>query len=190
MKNKNKIIIWLAFALLVLLQLWVPASVIRKKEDILSTGTAFKFRTAPRDPNDYLRGKYVFLNFNETAYTITNGKNFENGQLIYVTVGTDSAGFAKIIAVSDNEKDAPENHIKTLVNYTDYADPKKIFVQWPFERFYMEESKAPLAEEAYNETRVDSSIISYALVKVKYGDAVLENVYIDNKPIDEYIKKK
>ena len=187
---KNKKIAWIAFALLLLLQLWVPASVIRKKENVLSTGTAFKFRTAPRDPNDYLRGKYVFLNFNETSYTATNGKSFKNGQVIYVTIGKDSAGFAKIIAATDIEKDAPKDHIKTTVSYVDYDNPGKIFVQWPFERFYMEESKAPLAEEAYNETRIDSSIISYALVKVKNGDAVLENVYIDNKPIDEYIKKK
>lgn len=184
----NKKIIWIAFVLLVLLQLWVPASVIRKKENILSEGTAFKFRTAPRDPNDYLRGKYVFLSFNENSFESAS-KEWDQGQTVYLTIGRDSAGFAKIIAATPNEKDAPKDHIEAIVRYTDYDNPKKIYIDWPFERLYMEESKAPLAEEAYNESRIDSNIISYALIKVKDGDAVLQDLYIDNKPIKEYIKK-
>ena len=185
----NKKIIWIAFLLLVVLQLWVPASVIMDKENVLSTGTGYKFRTAPRDPNDYLRGKYVYLNFSETSFETSLPKNWKSGQVVYVSIGKDSAGFAKIIAITDDAKEAKKDYIKTRVNYVDYQNANKLYVEWPFDRFYMEESKAPLAEEAYNESRVDSSIISYALVKVKSGDAVLENVYIDNKPIDDYIKK-
>lgn len=179
----------MAFVLLVVLQLWVPASVIRHKENVLVKGTAHKFRTAPRDPNDYLRGKYVYLNFNENSFETTNAKTWSSGQQVYVSIGADSAGYAKIIGVTDNEKEATKDYIKTTVNYVDYENKRKIYVDWPFNRFYMEESKAPLAEEAYNTLRVDSSIISYALVRVKNGDAVLQNVYVDNKPIDEYIKK-
>lgn len=187
----NKKITWIAFGLLVLLQFWVPMSVIRKKENILASGTAFKFRTAPVDPNDYLRGKYVYLNFNENSFDADIKKKWESGQEIYVDIANDSAGFAKIAAIHVNEKDAGKNHIKTTVRYTSFenAHTKRVYIDWPFERFYMEESKAPLAEEAYNESRADSSVISYALVKVKNGDAVLENVFIDNKPMDEYIKK-
>ena len=186
----NKKIVWIAFALLVLLQFWVPASVIFKKKDILKTGTAFKFRTAPRDPNDYLRGKYVFLAFNENSFITNDNMQWQVGQDVYLTIAADSAGFAKITAATDKEDKAPEDHIKTKISYTDYENPRKIYVDWPFDRLYMEESKAPLAETAYNESRVDSNVISYALVKVKHGDAVLENVYIDNQPIEEYIKKK
>lgn len=185
----TKKITWIAFALLVLLQLWAPASVIRNRENILSTGKPFKFRTAPRDPNDYLRGKYIFLNFNEDVFDIKDGKEWKSGQDIYVSLGTDSAGFAKIISIAGNNKEAKGDYIKTTVDYVGYETPKKIYIEWPFERFYMEESKAPLAEAAYNKSTADSTMISYALIKVKGGEAVLENVYINDKPIDTYINQ-
>lgn len=186
----HKKIVWVAFALLVLLQLWVPASVIRNREDVLSTGRPFKFRTAPRDPNDYLRGKYIFLNFNENEFEATGGKEWKRGEEIYVSLGTDSAGFAKIISIATNSNQSKGDYIKARVDYMGYEMPKKVFVEWPFERFYMEESKAPLAEAAYNKTRVDTSMTSYALVKVKKGEAVLENVYINDKPIENYINNQ
>lgn len=185
----SKKMVWIAFALLVLLQLWVPASVIRNRENVLSTGKPFKFRTAPRDPNDYLRGKYIFLNFNENEFPVKDGKEWKRGEDIYVGLGTDSAGFAKIISIASGNNEIKGDYIKTRVEYMGYTIPKTVIIEWPFERFYMEESKAPLAEIAYNKVRVDSSMIGYALVKVKAGDAVLENVYINDKPIDSYINK-
>lgn len=185
----SKKIVWIAFALLVLLQLWVPASVIRNRENVLSTGKPFKFRTEPRDPNDYLRGKYIFLNFSENAIGVKDGKEWKRGEDIYVGLGTDSAGFAKIISITGNSREVKGDYIKAKVDYMGYEVPKQVYIEWPFERFYMEESKAPRAEAAYNKTRVDTGMVSYALVKVKAGDVVLENVYINDKPIDTYINK-
>ncbi|RYY68556.1 MAG: hypothetical protein EOO13_11970 [Chitinophagaceae bacterium] len=186
----NKRVIWIAFFLLVVLQLWVPASVIRKKENILQTGTAVKFRTAPVDPNDYLRGKYIFLSFEETSFITRDNKEWVSGETVYVSLGTDSAGYARITGISA-DKNTGATYIKTRVNYFSYEidTAKRVYVDWPFQKFYMEESKAPKAEKLYTEIRFDTSVISYALVKVKDGEAVLENVYINNKPIDAYIKK-
>ena len=187
---KNKTITWIAFALLVLLQLWVPAAVIRKKEDILSTGATFKFRTAPVDPNDYLRGKFVYLSFSQNSFEVNSAGDWRDRRDIFVNLGTDSAGFAKILSVSKDADIAGQNYIKATLSYVSENGAKTVLhIDWPFDRFYMEESKAPLAEKAYNDTRMDSSITSYALVKVKHGNAVLANVYIDDKPIDLYIKK-
>ncbi len=187
----SKKIIWIAFALMVLLQFWVPASVIRKKQNILDNGRAFKFRTAPVDPSDYLRGKYVYLDFNRNSFFTRDTKEWKSGDEIYVDIGTDSAGFAKIIAINSDPKKAGKDHIKTTVSYMSYetGNGREVHIDWPFDRFYMEESKAPLAEKAYNQSRMDSSIVSYALVKVKNGDAVIENLFINDQPIDEYIKK-
>jgi uncharacterized membrane-anchored protein len=185
----NKKITWVAFGLLVILQLWIPASVIKGRENVMASGKAFKFRTAPRDPNDYFRGKYIFLNFNVTSVEIKDGQEWKYGQKIFVSIASDSAGYAKVTGVSSIDKKPSGDYIEATVNYLSGDSVKLLNIEWPFERFYMEESKAPLAEEAYNATRVDSSIISYALVKVKNGTAVLKNVFIDNKPVDTYIKK-
>ncbi len=81
------------------------------------------------------------------------------------------------------------NFVKTAVNYLSYDSAETVFVVWPFERFYMEESKAQGAEKVYNRSLADSNNITYALVKVKDGDAVLENVFINDKPIVSYFKK-
>lgn len=184
----HKKITWIAFGLLVLLQLWVPAWVIKGRENTLSTGKAFKFRMAPRDPNDYFRGKYIFLNFHATSVEVNDGKEWKYGEKIWVSIASDSAGYAKITGVSAFNKKPAGDYIEATINYFSDDSVKLLHIEWPFEKFYMEETKAPLAEEAYNAVRADSSMVSYALVKVKNGMAVLENVFIDNKPIDHYIK--
>lgn len=187
----SKKITGIAFALLVLLQFWVPVSMIREKQNILGNGTAFKFRTAPVDPGDYLRGKYVSLDFRESSFDVSGLKQLEGGQEVYVDIASDSAGFAKITAVNIHKENAGKNYIKTTVRYTGFEgmNTTRIYIDWPFDRFYMEESKAPMAEKAYNESRADSNIVSYALVKVKNGEAVIENFFINELPVDEYIKK-
>ncbi len=185
----HKKIIWCAFILLVFLQLWVPAAVIFSKQETLAQGRAYKFRTAPVDPNDYLRGKYIFLQFTQNRVKLSGNIKWEAGQEIYVDLDVDEKGFARIHSIHDHiTKHQEIDHIKTTIDYVSSTQPYEMVVKWPFERFYMEESKAPLAEEAYNKLRVDSSMVSYALVKVNNGDAVLENVFINDIPIDVFIK--
>jgi uncharacterized membrane-anchored protein len=74
--DRKKILI-LAFALMVVAQFYVPISMITESEDILSEGTPYKFRTAPIDPNDPFRGKYITLSFKENFCTVSD-KN-QNG---------------------------------------------------------------------------------------------------------------
>ena len=53
----------LVFALVGFAQLAVPASLIWKRERTLRQGHVWKFRTAPVDPVDAFRGRYVALEF-------------------------------------------------------------------------------------------------------------------------------
>lgn len=186
--NNNKII-WIAFVLLVLLQLWAPASMIFKRESVLKNGKVFKFRTAPVDPNDPFRGKYIVLRFDDNSYVNKENISWENGENVFVKLTTDTAGFAKIASIHKKYPGAGNDCIKAKVDYVGYDSLKNIFIDWPFVRFYMEESKANAAEQAYIKASSDSNQLTYALVKVKNGDAVLENVFINNKPIVTSIKK-
>jgi hypothetical protein len=57
----------------------------------------------------------------------------------------------------------------------------------------MEETKAPMAERAYRERvnrRGQTNQTTYAVVRIKSGEAVLENVYVDGKPIRQYLTEK
>jgi uncharacterized membrane-anchored protein len=184
-----KKIIWIGFVLMLLLQLWAPASMIFNRESVLKNGKSFKFRTVPIDPNDPFRGKYIVLRFDENSCANKENRKWETGEDIFVQLATDTAGFAKIESIHKTKPDSGNDCIKATVDYVGYDSLKNIFIKWPFERFYMEESKAQGAEQAYLKSSAEPSQLSYALVKVKNGEAVLENVFINNKPIVTLIKK-
>ena len=186
---KYKKIIFISFALLVLLQIWTPAAMIWNREAVLKTGKAFKFRSAPVDPYDAFRGKYIILGFDEKSLHQQETLKWESGETIYVQLKNDSAGFAKINSVHKIKPGIQTDFIKAKVNYFSNDSNNEVFIEWPFNRFYMEETKAYAAEQAYIKSTADSSNKTYTLVKVKNGDAVLENVFINDKPIAAYLKK-
>jgi len=67
---------------------------------------------------------------------------------------------------------------------------QELNVEYPFERFYMEESKAPLAESMYWEVSRDTTKITYASVSIQNGRAVLKDVFIGDVSIRELVKAK
>jgi uncharacterized membrane-anchored protein len=141
------------------------------------------------DPGDPFRGKYITLNFRDNSYTQRRVEKWLAGEDVFVQLDKDSAGYARIHSL---HKTAPGNgtdYIKATINYTSSEVEGKVYIDWPFPRFYMEEGKAAGAEKAYSHSLADSSNITYASVKVKNGDAVLENVYINEQPIVYYLKK-
>jgi uncharacterized membrane-anchored protein len=51
------------FALTCLAQWFVPAQMIYDQEQVLREGKTYHFKTAPIDPSDPFRGKYITLSF-------------------------------------------------------------------------------------------------------------------------------
>ncbi|MDZ4748578.1 MAG: GDYXXLXY domain-containing protein [Saprospiraceae bacterium] len=186
----NYKIIFPAFILMVVVQLYVPASLLFQNERVIQFGTEYKFKTAPIDPNDPFRGKYITLTFEETSTTMEDSISWVNGTPVYVTLTTDDAGYAKILSLTDMEPTGSSDYIKANVDYVLSDTVHTVFVRYPFDRFYMEESKAPLAEQAYNEAMVDSNQVAYALVLVQNGKAVIGDVVIDGISIQEVVKKR
>ncbi len=185
----SKKIIWIGFVLMVLLQLWAPAEMIFNKEAVLKNGNSFKFRSAPVDPNDPFRGKYIVLRLEAASFKPGPTQQWKAGEPVYVQVAQDTAGFARVTALHKKMPVPADDVIKATVDFVGYDSLKQVFITWPFERFYMEEGKAPEAEKVYIEATADSNQQTYALVKVKNGDAVLQNVFINDNPISYYIKK-
>ncbi len=62
-------------------------------------------------------------------------------------------------------------------------------IEYPFDRFYLEESKAPEAERAYWEANRDTTQVAYALVAVKNGHAALKDVMINNKSVIDVVNE-
>jgi uncharacterized membrane-anchored protein len=187
MKNKNILII--LFLFVAIAQLFVPLQMIYNQEDILNTGKIVKFQCEPIDPNDPFRGKYITLNFKENRIKVKNLKEWNSNETIFAKIETSKKGFAKIKSISRTEPTDNSIYLKLKINYiADYEN--KIYLDFPFNRFYMNENKAKNAEIAYAKSTLDSTKIAYALVATKNGEAVIKDVLIDNISIKELAKAK
>lgn len=176
---------FIAFVVLALIQLFVPLKMILDKEDVLHSGQAFKFKTAPVDPNDPFRGKYIHLRFEASRFPVSNPDVWTMDQEVFVHLTTDAAGFAHVLDVTADPPSSSEPYLKARINN---IAPDMLFLEYPFERYYMEESKAYDAEQLYRGSLSDTLQTTYALVRIKEGDAVLEEVMVNGVPIREAVQ--
>jgi len=182
--------IFLIFVGLALLQLFIPFQMIKGKEAVLTTGVKYKFKTRPVDPSDPFRGKYITLNYSEqSAKTVDS--TWSRGDDIYVKLQKDSVGFARVDKVSRTAFITTDDYVKTKVTWYNSSKHKVNFC-FEFNQYYMEESKAYAAEVAYVESIRDSlpENDTYAVVYVKDGKAVLDDVIINEVSIKDYVGKE
>ncbi len=182
--KKNKVVLIL-FAILAIFQLAQPLYMAWRWEDILQTGVSYRWKTAPVDPYDALRGRYIDLWFKENKGPIINGENIKPGQTVYALLGTDTDGFAYIAGISA-KKPAGGDYVEARAGYgMDKGDNMNIIL--PFKRFYMREDLAPQAERAYQRSAGKDGAVS---VRIKNGMGVIEQLYIGDKTIEEYLRSE
>ena len=181
MKTKH---ILIAFAITAIAQLAIPLKMVYDSEITATEGTEYKFRTQPIDPSDPFRGKYITLNYDVSSFD-SKDTTWVQGETVYAEVITDSAGFAKLSSLSRNIP-KESDYFKTVVRYQIH---ETVTLEIPFDRYYMEESKAYEAEVAYRKYSQDNVKPAYAVVALKDGNAVVKDVIIDGKPVREYVLK-
>ena len=97
-------------------------------------------------------------------------------------------GFVQVTEVTKNEPKS-EFYIKAKVDWYNEFE-KELNIVYPFNKFYMDETKAYNAELAHMKAQQDSiPNNTYALVFIKNGKAVLDNVFINEIPIAKYVEK-
>ena len=186
----NKKIFIIGFLLIACIQLYVPAKMIYDQENVLSSGNEFKFKAAPIDPNDPFRGKYITLRFEATTFPVQNKNEWAINDEVFVQLQNDSAGFAQIRTVSKKRPVNDPDYIKAKIAFIMEDGRVNMRIDYPFDRYYMEESKAQAAEDMYRESIIDSTQIAYALVNIKEGEAVIRDVMIDGVSISNLVKSK
>jgi len=169
------------------IQLAVPAKLILDKEHVLTMGTPYKFRTAPIDPSDPFRGKYITLSFDANEFEIPNDSSWKSDDVVYVHLGTDAEGFARITDITKQPPaDGNIDYVQAKIRYVyDY----KVTIEYSFNKYFMEESKAQDAENMYRSTNRDETQVVYALVNVKDGEAVLQDVMINEVSIKDLVEE-
>jgi len=177
--------IFIAFIVVAIIQMLIPLSMVFEQELILATGQPYNFKTEPIDPNDPFRGKYIILNYNINRY----GENIEKWEVnegVYVYLKNDSLGFAQIDTISKKIIASKADYVIANVSWLSDYD-STVHFDFPFDRFYMEESKAKPAEDLFS-FRSDS-LQSHALIYVRKGKGIIKDVYINNIPIATYLEK-
>ena len=66
---------------------------------------------------------------------------------------------------------------------------QSIELDFPFKKFFLEETLAPQAEQTYSETRNDT-IPAYAIVSIMDGKAVLRDVIIRDSSIADVVRAR
>lgn len=173
-----------------IIQWFLPAKMIYQHEDVINSGTAFSFKTAPIDPNDPFRGKYIYLNYDFTEIITDSVQQWKQGENVFVTIKKNPDGFAVPDKISKEEPVSQINYVRATIGYVFNDGSKKVNIHYPFDRFYVEEFIAPTAETVYAESQTDSTSISFALVKIKNGQAVVEDVFINDTSIIQLVKDK
>jgi uncharacterized membrane-anchored protein len=173
----------LIFGVVALAQLGVPAAMVWQREQTLKQGRVWKFRTAPVDPVDAIRGRYIALRF--AAEEFDAPEKFESGnKSAYAVLKQDKDGFAEV------------DHLTTRAVETDDVVPVesawwykgKQHVRFPFDKFWVAEANAPAGERAYVANNRRDKQNAYVTVKVRRGDAALDQLFIDNEPLTEYVR--
>ena len=184
----------IVFAAIAAIQLAVPIYLIADHEYVIHNGKMYRLRTEPVDPYDAFRGRYVYLEYEferklkeELAkrYLPTGTPDGRSKKKIYVTFKRSSDGFASIEEISEAIP-STSYYIAISIVVKDYD--KSVSLTLPFNRFYMDEFKAPEAESAYKEESDKKN--AYAIVRVKNGRAVITDLMVDGTPIRRYLLKR
>jgi len=171
------------FVLAALAQLSVPAMMAWGRMQTLSHGRVWKFKTAPIDPEDAVRGRYVMLRFDaEDKYR--QPEQLKSADSIYAILKEGADGFAEIDHLSSSPTPA-DSAMK--VEPGGFWDEQQRVV-FPFRYFWETEKNAPAAEAAYRENSRRGKENAFVTVRVRNGDAALEQLYIDDKPLTEYLR--
>lgn len=186
----NKKLLFGIFSVVAAAQLAVPVWMIYQKETVLTTGELFRFRTAPVDPYDAFRGRYVALGFDQNTAPAPPGPIIP-GTPLYAHIAVDEGGFAFFTATSlEAPAGTPYLKVKARGETMSRENRRSVRLQLPFDRYYMNEKDAPAAENAYRRSSRGGSRDAYVTVRIKSGHAVLEELYVGGMPIGEFLRRE
>lgn len=171
------------FVLIALAQLSVPAMMAWGRVQTLARGRVWKFKTAPIDPEDAVRGRYVSLRFDaEDAYR--QPEQLKSIDSLYAILKEGPDGFATVDHLSFSP-DPGDSAMK--VEPGGFWDGQQRIL-FPFHYFWVTEKSAPEAEKAYRENSKRGQQNAFVTIRIRNGDSALEQLYIDNKPLAEYLR--
>lgn len=171
------------FALVAVAQLSVPAMMALGRVQTLANGRVWKLKTAPIDPEDAVRGRYVYLHF-QAEDNYRQAEQVKSVDSIYAILKEGTDGFAEIDHISSSPVPG-DSALK--VEPGGFWDGQQRIV-FPFRYFWVTEKNAPAAETAYRENSRRGQQNAFVTIRIRNGDSALEQLYIDNQRLADYLR--
>ncbi len=179
-----------AFAGMCILYLAIPGYMVWQQERILKQGTPYRFRLQPMDPADAFRGRYLDLNLGVPLFPLRD-TTLQYDQPVYLAIGRDNEGFGRFESLH-RQPPLDKDYVKASINY---ISGEEVSVTLPdgLRRYYLNEKIAPLADQYYmnmwNATTRDTVLATIQL-RVLNGRALVQSVFFEGAPVEEYVRKK
>jgi hypothetical protein len=177
------------FAVAAVAQWLLPLSGIWQHERVISRGTLVRIECAAPDPYDPLRGRYLAVRPAES--TVSQPKGFPRGGHVVPVWATLEAGddeLARIKSVSLEPVSGPTVILLMARSWGTINGTDVIGLEWPFDRFYLNERLAPDADKLVAERRRDGKR-TVAELHLLDGQAVLTDILLDGVSIRELVKQ-
>ncbi len=203
----------IAIIILFICQICLLSRFVWKYELADAEAPVFKFKTSPVDPYDIYRGKYVSLNFSDVTLDYKEGNDLLDTEIaerlktaqnevydkpirfyssdskykIKIYFHVDKNGFATPSFTPD--KDNPDSYLDLYAS-SYHKKTNKLSIAYPFNKFFTNEHDAKEIEDGYNEyVKNNQDANTYVLVAIKDGVYVVKDLYINNLPSKEFLKK-
>lgn len=196
--------LFFAFAGIIVL---IPVYVAISSQNVLNNGKLYKFKPLAYDPFDPFRGQYLRVNYDTNG--IPTNFDFEEGEVVYVSVAKDKQGFAyfeEAFKEPPKGKDYIESKIISsglgterrleMIELMDDPDfdiseqdvRQTVSIEIPdnLGKYFINEDDALNAERVLAKERENA----YIAVRILDGQARLENIYVFNQPMLDYLANK
>lgn len=177
------------FAVAALAQWLLPLSGVWQHERVIARGTAVRIRCAAPDPYDPLRGRYLAVRPEETAAPKPDGMPEEGAVPVWATLEEGDDGVSRIKSLSLEPVSGP-TVIRLVATWDRWNEEgQSVSIDWPFDRFYVNERLAPDADQLVAE-RFREGEQPVAELRLLGGRAVLTDVLVDGVSIREVVKRR
>lgn len=174
-------LVFIAFALVLIS---VPLYVMLTSENVLGNGHFHKIKLAGFDPVDPFRGRYIQLNYDNW---IDCDDDLRKGDPCFVSLERDSLGWSTFSYASKKRPEGSDYFNSTVLDKWNSGCDVDLD---NLTKYFINEDKASIAEEYIINYVAQQPDDIYAGIRVLEGEVRLEDVYIEETPLLEFLKKK
>lgn len=177
------------FAVASCAQWFLPLTGVWQHERVIARGVPVRIRCTAPDPFDALRGRYLAVRPEQGRMPKPEGMAERGAVPVWATLVADGDGLSRIESLSLEPVSGATVVRLTATRQRWDQDRDTVLVEWPFDRFYLNERLAPGADALLAE-RFREGDRPVAEVRILDGRAVLTDVLVDGVSVRDVVKAR